>query len=124
MKTISLGSVVGTGVLTAFVTFFPGQAAVGSNGNMKFYSLFASALNETCRIGFTSQSDEAREAKGYCMGFLYAVITKLEADGTACFGANISQPIEVAADLLGKSSKQATSWDVLQNGYKKEFPCP
>lgn len=124
MKTIALGSVVGTGVLTAFVSFFPGQAAAASNGNMEFYSLFASALNETCRMGFTSQSDDAREAKGYCMGFLYAVITKLEADGTACFGANISRPVEVAADLLSKSSEHATSWDVLQNGYKKQFPCP
>ncbi len=85
--------------------------------------MFATALNETYRAGFASSSPDAREAKGYCMGFLYAVITEMEADGSACFGASISRPIEVAAVFLGKSSEHVTSWDALQKGNEKEFPC-
>lgn len=57
------------------------------------------------------------------MGFPYAVITRMEADGSAWFGAKISRSIEVVADRLGKSSEHAMIWDVLQKGYKREFPC-
>jgi hypothetical protein len=106
-----------------FLVSCAASARLSKASEMEFYSAFATALNDTCRIGFTSETSEAREAKSYCMGFLYAVITKMEADGSACFGANISKPIEVAADLLGNSAQYAASWDVLEKGYKKAFPC-
>ena len=117
------GSVMKGLGMVVFLVSLSVRAESARASEMEFYSTFAVALHDTCRTGFASDSSEAREAKAYCMGFLYAVITGMEAEGSACFGANISRPIEVAADLLGDAPKYATSWDVLRKGYKKAFPC-
>ena len=89
----------------------------------EYFSILAVALNETCSKGFASEDAEALEAKAYCLGFLYAVITKLEKEEQACFPANIGGAIEEAATLLSAAPKKALSWQVLEDGYKKKFKC-
>lgn len=88
---------------------------------MTFLSIFSGALNETCKKGFSSK--KAIEEKSYCLGFLYAVITRLEMAGSACFGANIAPAVRKASELLASVPYKTPAWNALEDGFKKEFPC-
>jgi hypothetical protein len=83
-----------------------------------------------------SQGPEAERKKAYCLGFLYAVITKLEMDGKVCLGplGDIGLAIDESSRILRDSSQgefagkrdsrgRQLAWVVLEKGLSDSLCC-
>lgn len=107
----------------AFMCLTICTAHASDDQKMQFFSRYADLLNETCRDGYVLHSNEAHEKKSFCIGFLYAVMLRLELDKEACFGADIGPMIEAASRILMSAKPRDDAWVVLRNGFRKQFPC-
>lgn len=90
-------------------------------GEKIFFSMDAQSLSSTCRSGFSDANES--EAKGYCIGFIYAVTLGLEHDGWACTPADFGVVLSEAARLLSQAKENERSWDVLRGGFTEKFKC-
>lgn len=91
-------------------------------GEKIMFPMDAIDLNSTCSEGFAEPADS--EAKGFCMGFIYAVTMSLKDDGWACTPADFSRVIAEAARLLSNAKANERSWEVLEKGFTEKFECP
>ncbi len=61
--------------------------------------------------------------QGFCLGFVYAVATKLEQDRAICTPVNVNWLIKSASAAIPKASPKDQSWKVLEAAFRKDFPC-
>lgn len=76
MRSMLLLAVVASGV-TVFAVPANAQAESGGKGKV-WLSPFATSLIEVCKEGWQTKGRQAERSKSYCLGFLYAIIGRLD----------------------------------------------